>query len=572
MFIKRNKTSLNGKPYTSTLLVQGKRVPAKRPPGRPTADSPQKTVVIHETLANLSKLPPALIDLIETHCQNSSVSPPPPPLSPSVQAPEPPLNSGQSIHVGPCYGLLAALHALAKEIGIIKAVGESTRIQRLALFLIYARLAHQGSRLSAARYSEDHAVREILEVGSFDEEDLYEALDYLDTHQEPIEIALHKSTQKGTVFLYDVTSVYFEGQHNELAAFGYNRDGKKGKKQMVAGLLTDAKGEPLSIQLYPGNTSDPPTFLDAVTKMKARFGAEEITLVGDRGMIKSLGKKALGEVKFRYVTALTDPQIRTLLKKKVFQLELFDEKPAEIEHEDKRYVLRCNPDTRTREVARRKDQWDKVQAWIQKRNEAVEKRGKMNPKSSLAQAQQRLKHYRLHGWISLQLEGRKVVWREDGEARGIEAQLDGCYVVETDLPPPAATTQEVHDRYLDLTLVERDFRTLKTALLEIRPVFLRKASRTRGHALVSLLALKLARELDRRVAPLGITAEEALTRLEGVRLISIGTPEAKLWRLADSYPAAQTEVLEKLPKIPAPMLSLGKANRNRLQNPRQGRS
>ena len=110
MFIKCNKTSLNGKPYTSTLLVQGKRVPAKRPPGRPTADSLQKSVVIHETLANLSKLPPALIDLIETHCQNSPVTPPPPPFSPSIQVPDSPLNSGQSIHVGPCFGLLAAPH------------------------------------------------------------------------------------------------------------------------------------------------------------------------------------------------------------------------------------------------------------------------------------------------------------------------------------------------------------------------------------------------------------------------------------------------------------------------------
>ena len=101
------------------------------------------------------------------------------------------------------------------------------------------------------------------------------------------------------MFLYDVTSVYFEGTDNELAEFGYNRDGKKGKQQMVAGLLTDGTGEPLSIQLYPGNTSDPPTFLDAVEKLKARFGAEEIALVGDRGMIKKLGKEALGEAKFR---------------------------------------------------------------------------------------------------------------------------------------------------------------------------------------------------------------------------------------------------------------------------------
>ena len=134
------------------------------------------------------------------------------------------------------------------------------------------------------------------------------------------------------------------------------------------------------------------------------------------------------------------------------------------------------------------------------------------------------------------------------------------------------STQAVHDRYLDLTRVERDFRTLKTGLLEIRPVFLRKADRTRGHAVVSLLALKLARALERRVAPLGLTVDDAVERLKGVRLVCLGDADLGLWRLADSYPAAQTEVLGVLPKLAAPLLSLGKANRRRLRNPRQGRS
>jgi hypothetical protein len=149
--------------------------------------------------------------------------------------------------------------------------------------------------------------------------------------------------------------------------------------------------------------------------------------------------------------------------------------------------------------------------------------------------------------------------------------LDGGYVVESDVPVAVACTQAVHDRYLDLTRVERDFRTLKTRLLEIRPVFLRKADRTRGHAVVSLLALKLARELDRRVAPLGLMVANAVERLTGVRLVCLGDAALGLWRLAESYPAAQTEVLGVLPKLGAPVLSLGKANRRRLRNPRQGR-
>ena len=397
--------------------------------------------------------------------------------------------------------------------------------------------------MAAARASEDHAVRAVLEVGAFDEDDLYAALEYLAAHQRQIETALAPKATKGTVFLYDVASVYFAGEDNELAAFGYNRDGKRGKKQMVAGLLTDGVGEPLSIQLYAGNTSDPPTFLDAVAQLKVRFGTEEIAVVGDRGMIKALGQAAVGEANFRYVTALTDPQVRKLLQAGVLQLDLFDDQPAEVQVGNQRYVLRRNPQTQARERARRADQWARVRAWLRARNAAVAKEPRCDPASSLRGAQTRLQKYRLSGWVSVRLEGRKVVWTEDAPARAEEAQLDGCYVVVSDLPVAAADTQAVHDRYLDLTRVERDFRTLKTGLLEIRPVFLRKADRPRGHALVSLLALKLARALEQRVAPLGLTVDDAVERLKGVRLVCLGEAALGLWRLADRYPAAQSEML-----------------------------
>lgn len=264
MFVKRNRTRQANRVYQSVLLVQGKRVPGRRPRGRPAAESPApKSVVVHETLANLSKLPPELIDLIERYCrQPTAASAPPEPPNGSSRAP---------VHLGPCYGLLAGLHALARELGIVQAVGETTRTQRLALYLVYVRLCHQGSRLSAARFSEDHAVREALQVGGFDEDDLYAALDYLEGQQGRIESALAARPQaaaQGAAFLYDVSSVYFEGQNNELAQFGYNRDGKKGKKQMVVGVLTDATGEPLSIQLYPGNTGIRPPFSTRWTSSK----------------------------------------------------------------------------------------------------------------------------------------------------------------------------------------------------------------------------------------------------------------------------------------------------------------
>jgi transposase len=311
--------------------------------------------------------------------------------------------------------------------------------------------------------------------------------------------------------------------------------------------------------------------LDAVQKLKARFGAEQVALVGDRGMIKRLGKAALGEVRFCYVTALTDPQIRALLARKKLQLELFEDQPAEVELAGKRYVLRCNPQTQARERARRADQWARVQAKITARNQEVERKPRSDPNSSLKQAQALLVRYRLQGWVQVALEGRRVVWTEDAAARQKQAQLDGCYVIESDLPKEVASTQQVHDRYLDLTKVERDFRTLKTGLLELRPIFLRKEGRTRGHALVCLLALKLARELDRRLAPLGLTIEDGLERLQAVRLVRLGQSQIGLWHLPTSYPAAQSEVLAVLPKLKPPLLSLEKPNKRRLTNPRKGR-
>src|ERR1035438_5515280 len=147
------------RPHQSILLVQGKRVPAKRPPGRPAAGRPAlKTVVVHETLANLSRLPAELVALVEGFCQGTLPAALPTSTTPAPAAP--------TLHMRPCYGLLAGLHAMARELGIVRAVGETTRPQRLALYLIYARLAPHGSRLSAARASEDHAAGEVLqEIG-----------------------------------------------------------------------------------------------------------------------------------------------------------------------------------------------------------------------------------------------------------------------------------------------------------------------------------------------------------------------------------------------------------------------
>ena len=553
MFIKRNRSRQGGKTYSSVLLVEGVREPVKRPPGRPAKDARVKTRVVHHTLANLSRLPEPLLALIDQFCKGE-------------------LSQGATpkVQLGACYGVLAGLHALAGKLGLVAALGPD-RPAKLALFLIYARVVWQGSRLAAVRWAEDHAVAEVLGLTSFDEDDLYGALEWLQANQERIERALAPKIEPGATFLYDVTSSYLEGQCNELGAHGYNRDGKRYKKQIVAGLLTDDTGEPLSIQLYPGNTSDPKTFQPTVEKLRLRFGAKDIAVVGDRGMIKKLGKEALGEAGYKYVTALTDPQIRKLLAKKVLAPELFDEEPLAVEYEGRRLILRCNPATRDRERQRRLDQAWRIEQRLIAGNERLAKKPRAKTATLYKQAQGWVAHYGFAQWITLQLGPRAVSWTKD-EAVGAElALLDGCYVLETDLPAAVADTNAVHARYMSLIDVERDFRTMKTGLLELRPIFLRKAERTEGHALVTMLALKLVRELDRRVAPLGLTVEDAVTRLQGVRLVGLGEPDLALWRLPDSYAAAQQEILAVLPALPAPKLSLKKPIKRRLTQPRRGR-
>lgn len=540
MFIKRNKTRYGDKEYTSILLVQGKRVPAARGPGRPPKDAQRATVVVHETLANLTKCPPGLIAVIESWCRSERGEEPPP---------------SSEIAVGPCYGPLAVLRALAEQTGVAAALGTSVEAQR-ALFLVLARVAAQGSRLSAFRWAKTQAVEEALGFTIGSEDVLYSALDWLEKNQDRIERALTPTLPPGAVFLYDVTSSYFEGQKNELAAPGYNRDGKRRKKQVVLGLLTDRTGRPISVQVYMGNQDDPGTVKDQIAKITARYGKETpVIFVGDRGMIRVHQKEALSEEGFYYVTALSRPEIQTTLERKTVQLGMFDETVFEVVEPDRRLLGRLNPAMRRRAHQRRDDQIAAVQRRIDKREAYVASHPRAKLSTSLTQAESALRTYKLQSFVSAVEENGRVVLRVDEAARAELEALDGCYVVTSNAPADAATAQELWDRYGDLQKVERCFRTMKTAHLELRPIFLRHAGRTRGHAVVAMLALILERAFAAAIAPLGLSVPEALKHLDAVRLVSLAAPELGLWRLPSHLPDTTRDVLGRLPPLKAPLLS-----------------
>jgi transposase len=398
------------------------------------------------------------------------------------------------------FGVLFVLNQLADRLGIVKALGKN-RMGKLALFLVLARVAHQGSRLSAVRWAQNHCVAEILGLSDLDKRDLYRALDWAAQHQERIEKKLFRAyaRKKGSppvLVLYDVTSCYLEGECNEFAEFWYDRDKKKGKKQIVIGLLTGADGEPLAVKVFEGNTSDCTTVSTQIDLIKRRFGIEEVVFVGDRGMIKSKGKQALAANGLKYITALTNPQVRKLLKEGVIQLELFDEKICEVQHGNLRLVLRRNDAVRYKEERRRERKVRRLMELVDKRNAFVLESRRANPQAGLRIFENWVRRHKIASFVTALLEDRRIVVTVDQSARAQAGLLDGCYVLETDVAQEMLDSRTVDERYRSLQQVERNFRSLKTGFLEIRPVFVRKRNRTSGHALISMLSLKIVREAE----------------------------------------------------------------------------
>jgi transposase len=451
---------------------------------------------------------------------------------------------------GPIFAVLFVLKQLAERVGLLRVLG-TERWAKLVMFLILARVAAQGSRLSAVRWAAHHAVAETLGLKPFDEDDLYEALDRLAEEQEDIEDALYRRTVRQrdgtpTVVLYDVTSSYLEGEQNELAAFGYNRDKKPGKAQIVIGLLTTAEGEPLAVHVYEGNTSDPVTVPQQVQTLRTRFGITETVFVGDRGMVKTKGKAALTAAGFRYITALTTPQVRRLLNAQVLRVEWFTAHVHEVAHGAVRLILRRSEALRQHAVRRRADKLAKLQRLITTRNAFVQTSKRAKPEAGLQTLRAWVKRHKLDTFVQVSLHEGQLMATLDTMAQAEATQLEGCYVLETDVSQTALDAQTVHDRYRDLHEVEQDFRTMKTGLLEVRPIFVRKASRTRAHVLITMLALKVVRAMRRALVAvfgtteddqMAVTVEEALVALarlclltyhiQGTAVVRLPTPDER---------------------------------------------
>jgi len=417
------------------------------------------------------------------------------------------LNEGLSV------GAVWVLYQVGRLLGIEKALGIDFS-GKLALWQVMARALDQGSRLSAVRLGKVHAFSDVLGIErGFSEDDLYENLGWLSDNQEKIEDRLagyHKG--KREIFLYDVTSSYLEGEQNYFGAYGYSRDGKKNKKQIVIGLLCDETGYPLSVEVFKGNTQDIKTFAGQVKKAANRFGCERVTFVGDRGMIKSAQIKDLPEG-FHFITAITKPQIRSLIEQGVIQLGLFDREICEVEEEGTRYILKKNP-FRAEDIFRnRQDKLLSIERAVKKKNDYLREHPRAKVLVSLKEIEEKIKQLKLERCLKVNEEGRQLSLLKDEEVFKEISSLDGCYVIKTDLPKSAADKNTIHDRYKDLALVEQVFRTCKTEFLEVRPVYVRNEKSTRGHVFAVMMAYMIVRHLKTAWQNMDVTPEEGLKQL-----------------------------------------------------------
>lgn len=496
---RRQWKSKNGKTYLSILLRHSYRENGK---------------VCKRTVANLTHYPPEDVRAIELALKYKRD------LGALGSVKEIQLKEGLSV------GAVWTVYRVAKRLGVEKALGNDFA-GKLAMWQVIARVIDQGSRLSAVRLAQAHAACDVLGIRrGFDENDLYENLTWLCHDQEQIErrlFAARHGAGKPELFLYDVTSSYLEGEQNELGAYGYNRDGKKGKLQIVIGLLCDESGEPVSTEVFEGNTTDPKTFGAQVKNVAQRFGCKRVTFVGDRGMIKRGQIETLAEVGFHYITAITKAQITKLINDGVLQLELFDETLCEVQNEGVRYVLRRNPRRVEEIAATRQGKHRSVQALVERQTAYL----RDHPRAKMATAEKKVRRkisrLRIDSWLGVRVEGGRLGLVVDDAKLAEVSRLDGCYVIKTDLPREAADTETVHDRYKDLAEVERAFRTSKMAHLEVRPVYVRKEENTRGHVLVVMLAYLVARALRRAWADLDVTVEEGLEQLKTLCSMEIRT-------------------------------------------------
>jgi Transposase DDE domain len=453
------------------------------------------------TLLNLSNWPPERIAGFKALLKGGTILP----------------NDQQAISIVRSlpHGHVAAALGIARKIGLDRLLGPAgNRCRDLVLALIVSRILNPGSKLAAARsLSPDTAASSLgaeLGLGPVDEAELYSALDWLAVRQPAIETALsRRHLSGGTLVLYDVTSSYMEGRCCPLSQFGYNRDGKKGKLQIVYGLLCAPDGCPVAVEVFEGATGDPSTLASQVSKLKQRFGLDHVVLVGDRGMITEA--RIAEDIKpagLDWITALRAPAIRGLLEGGSFQMSLFDDRDMAAitapQFPGERLILCRNHALAAERTRKREDllkaterDLSQIAAAVRRKRQPLVGRAEIGLSvGAVIDRHKMAKHF------ALDITDTGFTFsRKDAEIAA-EAALDGLYAVRTSLPETALDDAATVKSYKSLSLVERAIRSIKTVDLHVRPVYHWLPERVRAHVFLCMLGYYLEWHMRQRLAPM----------------------------------------------------------------------
>jgi len=453
------------------------------------------------TIANLSDWPTEIVEGLRTLLKGGKVAP----------------ADQESIIVRRAlpHGHVAAVLGTLRNISLERMLGPPrNRCRDLVIAMLVARLIAPASKLATARMLDpltaSSSLGEVLGLGPVDEDELYVALDWLGERQEAIEKALaRKHLHDGTLVLYDVSSSYVEGRCCELARLGYNRDGKKGKLQIVYGLLCAADGCPVAIEVFEGDTGDPRTLAAQIDKVKKRFALERVALVGDRGMITQARLDAeIAPAGLDWITALRAPAIRTLVEAGALQMSLFDQRDmAAITSPDypgERLIVCRNPDLARERTRKREDLLAATEADLAVIAAAV--RRARNPLRGEAEIALKVgavvNRHKVAKHFELSIGEASFSFHRKTEAIAAEAALDGIYVVRTNLPKKLLDDAATVGAYKSLARVERAFRSLKTVDIHLRPIFHWTTPRVRAHVLLCMLAYHVEHHMRARLAPM----------------------------------------------------------------------
>ena len=452
------------------------------------------------TLANLTKWPPQKIDALRRVLRNE-------PLVGREDA----FDIQRSLPHGHIAAVLGTLRKLRLDRTI---AGADSPERRRVLAMIVARILDPGSKLATARGLAADTARdslaETLGLEDCDEDDLYAAMDWLLERQDAIERHLARRHLKdGALVLYDLTSVYLEGRRCPLGRRGYSRDGKRGKLQIEFGLLCDAEGRPVAVEVFHGNTADPATVGAQIDKLRRRFGFSKVVLVGDRGMLTEARiREDVKPAGLDWISALRGPAVRSLVESGAVQLSLFDETDL-VEIRSDTYpgerLMVCRNPLLAEARARKRDELLQATEALLDPIVAAAKREKWRLKGADkigVRVGKVIGQYKMAKHFELEIEENAFGYRRTPESIAAEAALDGLYVVRTSLAETQLDAEGTVRAYKRLSAVERAFRSLKTVDLKVRPVFHHAANRVRAHVLLCMLAYYVEWHLRERLKPL----------------------------------------------------------------------